>query len=63
MIGICSNCGNIAELHDGLCCICKMEQDIENEKITKVAETALKNAVRKITRTQKESSTVVKEGE
>lgn len=62
MIGLCSKCGNLAELHYGLCCICKMEKEITDSKDRKNPEAVVKNTLRKIAGIHKEASTVVKEG-
>lgn len=60
MIGICSACGNVADLKDDLCCICRMEKEIDESKGVKVGE-AVEKGFRKLTGLQKEASVTVKE--
>lgn len=63
MIGLCSKCGNLADLYDGLCSICKMEKEVNDSKGMKNPESVMKDAFRRLTGKQKEVSTVIKEEE
>lgn len=58
MIGLCSKCGVVAELYDGVCSICKFEMGIQPAKN---AESVVKTALDKLVGGRKSSSLVVKE--
>jgi len=63
MIDVCNKCGNVAEVREGLCSICEMEKEIDDSKVLKNTESAVKDAMKRIVGIKKESSMVVKEGE